>query len=173
MSARRDKSRLLSDEERTLWRDVVRSIEPLRPRKPRDDAAGAQAAPPAAASAKILAPAKQAPATKPTQSKPPAPAPLGRRLKQRVARGKEAIDGRLDLHGLTQAEAHATLLRFLHQAQARDARLVVIITGKGSRSGDAEGGVLRRQVPMWLGLPDFSAADVAGAAGLQRHGHRL
>jgi DNA-nicking Smr family endonuclease len=75
-------------------------------------------------------------------------------MKQRVARGKQAIDARLDLHGLTQAEAHAALLRFLRAAHARDARLVLVITGKG-KQGDGERGVLRRQVPQWLGLPEF------------------
>lgn len=92
-------------------------------------------------------------------------------MKQRVARGKEAIDARLDLHGLTQAQAHAALLRFLKTASARDVRLVLVITGKGATAlgatalgskiigkrgeGDGERGVLRRQVPQWLGLPEF------------------
>ena len=52
-------------------------------------------------------------------------------MKQRVARGKEEIDARLDLHGLTQAQAHSALLHFMHNAHARDARLVLVITGKG------------------------------------------
>jgi DNA-nicking Smr family endonuclease len=73
-------------------------------------------------------------------------------MKRGVARGKQAIDARLDLHGLTQSEAHAALLRFLRNAHRRDARLVLVITGKG-RGG--EPGVLRRQVPQWLGLPEF------------------
>ena len=84
---------------------------------------------------------------------PPPLTPLGRRLKQRIGRGKEAIDGRLDLHGLTQSQAHAALLRFLRSASERDARLVLVITGKGAREG--ERGVLKRVVPQWLGLPEF------------------
>jgi DNA-nicking Smr family endonuclease len=82
-------------------------------------------------------------------------APLGRRMKRSVARGKKAIDARLDLHGLTQAQAHTALLRFLRAASARDARLVLVITGKGRRGEADERGVLRRQVPQWLGLPEF------------------
>src|SRR5207253_5656065 len=80
---------------------------------------------------------------------PTAPAlePLGRKLKKRVARGAHGIDGRLDLHGLTQAEAHHALLRFLRGGQERGARIVLVITGKGDGSG--ERGVLKRQVPMW------------------------
>jgi len=73
-------------------------------------------------------------------------------MRTRVARGKEVIDARIDLHGLTQAQAHSALLQFLRNAQARDARLLLVITGKGRGS---EPGVLRRQVPQWLGLPEF------------------
>jgi len=87
-------------------------------------------------------------------------APLGRRMKQRVARGTETIDGRLDLHGLTQSEAHAALLRFMRAASTRGARLVLVITGKGVRAGEGERGVLKRQVPQWLGLPEFRALVV-------------
>jgi DNA-nicking Smr family endonuclease len=78
-------------------------------------------------------------------------------MKQRVARGKDEIDGRLDLHGLTQSEAHAALLRFLRTASLRGARLVLVITGKGARAAEGERGVLKRQVPHWLGLPEFRA----------------
>jgi DNA-nicking Smr family endonuclease len=80
--------------------------------------------------------------------------PLDRRMRQRVARGREQIDARIDLHGLTQSEAHAALARFVSSAAARGARLVLVITGKGGR-GDGERGVLRRQVPHWLALPEF------------------
>jgi DNA-nicking Smr family endonuclease len=88
-------------------------------------------------------------------------------MKRGVVRGKQAIDARLDLHGLTQSEAHGALLRFLHNAQARDARLVLVITGKG-RGG--EPGVLRRQVPQWLGLPELRSLVVGFEDAGARHG---
>lgn len=92
-------------------------------------------------------------------------------MKQRVARGKEAIDARIDLHGLTQAQAHATLLHFLRNAQARDARLVLVITGKGGRGdGERERGVLRRHVPQWLGLPEFRSFVVGFEDAHVAHG---
>jgi DNA-nicking Smr family endonuclease len=93
--------------------------------------------------------------------------PLGRRMKQRVARGNETIDARLDLHGFTQSEAHSALLRFLRSAHDRDARLVLVITGKG-RGGEM--GVLRRQVPQWLALPEFRALVVGFEDASIRHG---
>ena len=169
MSGSRGKSRRLSDGERTLWREITRSIAPLRPGivDEFEVMLEREAQPVIAPKAR---PAKPQPQSQPARQKseaPPAPTSLGRRAKQRVARGRDTIDGRLDLHGLTQAEAHGALLRFLHTAQTRDARLVMVITGKG-RGGEI--GVLRRQVPLWLALPEFRAIVVGFDEAHQRHG---
>lgn len=148
--------RVLSPEERMLWTTVTKSVAPLQEATATNANDGADMPAPA------VSVGKSAPiASSLTGKKAPPPlASLGRRMKQRVARGKDMIDGRLDLHGLTQAEAHATLLRFLLAASSRGARLVLVITGKGARaSGDARG-VLKRQVPQWLGLPEFRALVV-------------
>jgi DNA-nicking Smr family endonuclease len=153
--------RQLSDDERALWTGVARSIMPLRGRQ--------SSAEPAAAAGDATAPAGTHPAPTarqdPPREKASAPlAPLGRRLRQRVARGREPIEARLDLHGLTQREAHAQLLRFLQRAQADDAKIVLVVTGKGTVRADrregTERGVLRRQVPQWLSLPEFRSLVV-------------
>jgi DNA-nicking Smr family endonuclease len=165
MTGPRGKSRRLSEGERTLWREITRSIAPLWPASADEaDAENNDAAPPAMTAKPLTA---KPPAKRPKIESPPALAPLGRRAKQRVARGRDSIDGRLDLHGLTQAEAHGALLRFLYTAQTRGARLVMVITGKG-RGG--EGGVLKRQVPLWLALPEFRALIVGFDEAHQRHG---
>jgi DNA-nicking Smr family endonuclease len=147
--------RLLSEEDRALWAGYVRSIAPLDPSRQKFDDRDVSEhpvlrPPPPPPRPAIVSDARQ-------QTKAPPLAPLGRRLKQRVARGREAIDARFDLHGFTQAEAHAALLRFLQLAQANDARIVLIVTGKGTSRGaeQRERGVLRRQVPLWLSLPQF------------------
>jgi DNA-nicking Smr family endonuclease len=164
--------RVLSPEERVLWTTVTKSIAPLRePSATDEDIPTEMAVPsrpaPAAVKSARNAPARPAPMALPSL----APlAPLGRRMKQRVARGKEAIDGRLDLHGLTQSEAHAALLRFLRTASARGARLVLVITGKGARASDGERGVLKRHVPQWLGLPEFRAFVVGFEGAHIAHG---
>lgn len=166
MSRDGNRRRTLSYEERVLWTTVTKAIKPLRNMTGDANDAVAEATPevrkPPRALSKLTKSAKPtaaAPYTPPSQMPPPALAPLApltRRMKRSVARGKEAIDARLDLHGLTQSEAHSALLRFLRTASARDARLVLVITGKGQRGeGDRERGVLRRQVPQWLGLPEF------------------
>lgn len=65
-------------------------------------------------------------------------------------------DRSLDLHGLTQAEAHSRLTGFLRSAQATGHSLVLVITGQGGFAGLAgERGVLRRVVPLWLRLPQM------------------
>ena len=162
--------RVLSPEERVLWTTVTKSIAPLRESSATDeDIDTEQAAWPVPPAAKSVRNAPVAPAQKALPPLAPL-APLGRRMKQRVARGKEAIDGRLDLHGLTQSEAHAALLRFLRTASSRGARLVLVITGKGGRASDAERGVLKRQVPQWLGLPEFRAFVVGFEDAHTSHG---
>jgi len=150
------RKRSLSDEERALWDAVTRAIAPLRRRK----AAKTHETVEAEDTAAVPAPAKPARnAVKtpppPAPAKRPAPplAPLGRRMRQKLGRGSEPIDARIDLHGMTQADAHAALAHFLRREQHRGARVVLVITGKGARQGNdphAERGVLKRQVPLWL-----------------------
>ena len=162
--------RRLSDEEHSLWRGITRSIAPLRDRRERGVEAPA-AAEPVRTRAKIKPqPMRATPV--PASAGPPPLAPLGRRFKQDVARGRRAIDGRLDLHGMTQAQAHGALLSFLRSAQARGGRTVLLITGKGAPGDDfaSERGVLRRQVPLWLRLPEFRHYVVGFEAAHIGHG---
>jgi DNA-nicking Smr family endonuclease len=161
--------RRLSDDERTLWKGVVRAITPLRrPQTASESDDGVPVAPPAKAARQEL----QRPS--PQSNKPPPLAPFDRRLRQRVARGREAIDARLDLHGMTQSEAHAALLAFLRRAQTNDVRLVLVVTGKGAgktaRETPGERGVLRRSVPMWLSLPEFRRFVVSFEEAHPSHG---
>jgi DNA-nicking Smr family endonuclease len=99
---------------------------------------------------------------------------LDRRVKQRVARGRDAIDARIDLHGMTQSEAHDALLHFVRRAQTNGARLVLVVTGKGSarstRDGAREPGILRRQVPLWLALPEFRSVIIGFDEAHVTHG---
>jgi len=157
--------RQLSDEEEALWVGFTRSIKPLKPAKSVAKASPKSSAPSSVASAPAPSQTRSHPIA-PREMRPaPSPplAPLGRRVKQRVARGREPIDARLDLHGMTQQEAHAALLRFLHRAQASGVKTALVVTGKGlrksssndGRDADYKPGVLKRQVPLWLALPEF------------------
>jgi DNA-nicking Smr family endonuclease len=111
---------------------------------------------------------------------PPEPAPLHpleRRLKRDLARGRSAVDGAIDLHGMTQAEAHRALRRFLVHAQSQGCRLTIVVTGKGdfkSRSETAswfdEPGVLKRLVPHWLREADLRAVVLGFEEAGRAHG---
>ena len=164
--------RQLSDEERTLWKNVARSVKPLRKLAEAVEALSEPLpkSPPPKLRPKSAGPVPHVPAS----PKSPPLAPLDRRLKQRVARGREPIEARLDLHGMTQAQAHTALLGFLRRAHADGVRTVLVVTGKGlgsrDHSQDHERGVLRRQVPMWLALPEFRLLVVGFDAAHVGHG---
>jgi DNA-nicking Smr family endonuclease len=153
------RKRGLSEEERALWDSVVKQIKPLR-KKPR--VAKPAAAPMSDLVAKPPIPTRPMPSAQPPKpSKPAAPplAPLGRRERARLSRGKSEIEARLDLHGMTQSRAHRALFGFLQRAHHDGLTFVLVITGKG-KVGEAERGVLRRQVPQWLSLPEFRSLVV-------------
>ena len=161
------RKRALSEEERALWESVAKQTKPLR-KKSRVAKAAAEVEAPVAA--KPVAAPLQAAHAKPTRSAtpvlPPSPlsppplAPLGRRERSQLSRGRKEIDARLDLHGMTQTRAHRVLSDFLHRAHADGLTFVLVITGKGKMGAESERGVLRRQVPQWLGLPEFRSLVV-------------
>ncbi len=167
----RQRLRRLSDEEIALWTEVARSVKRRRgavlptPSKP---VVGDP--PPAPPPMRAEAPASR-------QTKPSAPplAPIDRRLKRKLKRGRGEIDGVIDLHGLTQAEAHQALRGFLRHSQARGARLVIVVTGKGGPldepgSWPRERGVLRRVTPHWLREPDLRAIVLGFEEAGRAHG---
>ena len=158
MTGGRKGPRALSEDERALWGNVTRAVRPLKRATAKvaaqtgagvgaREGAGQAPLPKAPATTGKIGP-KAAPKSQPAKTAPPL-APLGRRQKQKIARGHEPIDARIDLHGLTQSEAHHALVRFLRNQHGEGASLVLVITGKGARD-DSDRGVLRRQVPHWL-----------------------
>jgi len=153
--------RALSEEERSLWDSIARQVKPLR-KKSRPAKAQASEHVTQPAVAKPAPPPRPiAHAPKPAKLPVPPLAPLGRRERARLSRGRNEIDARLDLHGMTQTRAHRALFGFLQRAHHEGLTFVLIITGKGRVGGaEAERGVLRRQVPQWLSLPEFRSLVV-------------
>lgn len=159
-----------------MWSGVARSVTPLRQAAKRPEPPD-QSTAVSGAAAPVSAP-RPLPREAAAAEKPPPLAPLGRRFRQRVASGRTPIDARLDLHGFTQEKAHAALSRFLRGAQAEGARMVLVVTGKGTprkprRDDYAEPvkpGVLRRQVPIWLASPEFRPLVVSVEDAHAAHG---
>ena len=164
---RRRRGRGLTEEDIALWAEVARSVKrrpgaapplepPSAPRQP--------AGPPPQAT--------RAPAPPPRPGPPPL-APIERKLKRDLARGRGAVDSALDLHGLNQAEAHHALRAFLVAAQTRGDRLVIVVTGKG-RAGTSswidEPGVLRRLAPHWLRAQDLRGVVLGFEEAGRAHG---
>lgn len=150
-SARR---RLLNEEERALWDFVARQVKPLKKhRATKIQAARQEVSPNPGPAAKPPTSRPAAPAPRVVKPAVPPLAPLGRRERTKLSRGRHAIEARLDLHGMTQVRAHHALSAFLQRAHHEGLTFVLVITGKGRSGG--ESGVLRRQVPQWLSLPEF------------------
>lgn len=77
---------------------------------------------------------------------------VDKRTAERMKRGRMEIDGRIDLHGMSQDAAHAALASFVARGYEDGRRCVLVITGKGLRQGS---GILRASVPRWLNEPGF------------------
>ena len=73
---------------------------------------------------------------------------MQKKLERKIRQGQLSIDDRIDLHGHTQKEATAALEKFLRQAIAAEFKFLVIVHGKGTRSGGEA--VLRLLVRHWL-----------------------
>ena len=87
----------------------------------------------------------------------------------RLRRGAFVIDGEIDLHGMTGAEAKAALREFVAESLEQRWRCVRVVHGKGRRSGP-RGPVLKNVVNHWLQRADDvlafgSARAVDGGSG--------
>jgi DNA-nicking Smr family endonuclease len=198
------RQKLISEDDRALWRFVAKSIGPARGKSRVRDvepnhtrelsgdfeaeleaklAARLRERPPSqkrtsqAKSAPVPAPA--ALPLRPPRSSPPAPQhiTLDRRKARRIARGTDEIDARLDLHGMTQADAQWALIGFVRRCHAGGLRTLLVITGKGNaaRSDGDEvmprpRGVLRQNVPRWLAGPEIGSLVVSYTTAHIRHG---
>lgn len=162
------RARNLSDDERVLWNLVARTATPLRGRKAAAEAAARETAPACA----VPSVEESVQSTSAAQPTPPKRQHVGHVLDRptldKLSKGRLPIEGRVDLHGMSQAEAHSLLLSFLQRAHAGGIRYVLVITGKGSSSGGD--GVLKRAVPAWLGTPPFRSLVSSHDHAARNHG---
>lgn len=172
----------LSDDEKALWRAITERVVPLHKsftflpsRKAKLKSESAAPKKPPIKEFRIGAKASQKPITPSGVSSPKGvSANMDKKNFQRLVRGKLDIDGRLDLHGLTQEQAKIMLRAKIMQAHDAGKRLILVITGKGKHRTDEFNrsvvGVLRQNVPMWLRQPPLNSVVLEVTTAQQRHG---
>ncbi len=163
---------IITHEDRILWEKVARTAKPLKGKSFEEMIAargqGVEETEPAdlpgldGLTPKTIHP-------KPRNPKPQAGLQrLDEPTHRKIAKGKISLGARIDLHGLTQSDAHSLLHAFLHRAHAEGLRHVLIITGKGTSFGSD--GVLRQAVPHWFSTPMFKPYVGAFEDAARHHG---
>ncbi|MCF3946129.1 Smr/MutS family protein [Acidiphilium sp. AL] len=151
----------IPEAEQELWARYLRGVQPLQgmPVPPEIEAAAPSEPKPAAPSQRTARPIPKTPRAAPIAIGT-APSGLDRATWTRFRTGRIAPDRTLDLHGMTAANAHLAVTALIAGAAGQGLRCVEIVTGHGRRSG-GEGGVLRREVPLWLNAPGLRAMILA------------
>ena len=113
----------------------------------------------------------QAPVKRPSRD-------IDKRSLQKLKRGQYKIEGRLDLHGMTQIKARDTLFSFLQASYHQGKRCVLVITGKGRQEIEDESGyllhqekgVLKKNLPVWLNDPSCRDIVLQHSQAQPKHG---
>ena len=103
---------------------------------------------------------------------------IHRRLEQKMSRGQIDIDSTLDLHGMTQEEAKHAIINFIKVANKNNLKIILIITGKGisientntRNKNRYERGVLNKNLPTWLQMPEIRDYVNGYRYANQKHG---
>lgn len=181
--------RRLTEDELALWQAVAKSVTPLKRKRAKKPAADEDAVSKPASSppAKKAPPGKRPktpkgpppvvpaamPAPKPLPQLTPAPVPgampgIDKRQGERFRRGQLPIEGKIDLHGRTQAEAHDALQHFIERAYKAGKRQLLVITGKGMTQ--SKSGILKTNVPRWLNEAPMRRLILAISQARPEHG---
>ncbi len=91
---------------------------------------------------------------------------MERKREKSIRDGSIDIDARLDLHGMTQAQAFAALTKFMQAKNRAGNRHLLIITGKGKDNA----GVLRTNLQNWLGQLPEASRILALRSAAAKHG---
>ncbi len=159
-----------------LWRQIAGTVKPIKRRSDTKRAISAKIVVPQPST---LAEEKAPPVVRRRpmvpKARPQSPLVSGaapgmdKRTAMRLRRGQIDIDGRIDLHGMTQQEAHGNLSDFIRYSAGAGRRCLLVITGKGTGKGGL-GGVLRAQLPSWLNSPELRPLILAFAPAQPRDG---
>ncbi len=185
----RRKGKKLTSEDHEVWTKVVESIEPLRKLAP------AQTIPLQASTPLIKTQPRPTVkpltriggglsggrttvnlATDPMKEAEKHGKLMDRRNFDRLRKGKLRPDAKIDLHGMTVAQAHGSLTDFVFRSHASGKRLLLVVTGKGNSTRDEQGimptrrGVLRHSLPHWLSAPNIRPMILEITPAHAKHG---
>lgn len=167
-----------------LWTTVAATVEPLRRKGLLKLGSGTLPVPEADPQPLVRPPPKPLkpgkPFLPPYQAPQPGPSETERAvdpaIHKKVRRGRIEIDGKIDLHGMTQSEARDALRRYIGARAARGDRTILVITGKGVRTDNdyiaamTERGILRTMLPIWLSEPGLSHLVSGWSVAARGHG---
>lgn len=167
---------ILTEADHKLWRYATRDVVRLAPAPPEEvppppvkpEAPPSDAPVPTPASlVRVRQEVARTPVHKELEAG--ATADIDKATAERFRRGHMPIEARLDLHGMTQDEAHRALDGFVSHHRKHGTRCVLVITGKG-RSDGGTIGILRQAVPRWLNEGSNRRHILAFAEAQAKHG---
>ncbi len=178
--------RRLSPEEIELWRKVTESAQRMHPDRPRHEAPMPKPKPVKTVKQRVAQSFEVGSKSRAAQSGHdlvPAlpermakqPVHMDKKAFTRLKRGKMLPEAKIDLHGMTQEQAHPALVGFIQRAHGSGKRLVLVVTGKGkSRPDDGpipvRRGILKHNVPQWLAMPPLAPLVLQVAEAHISHG---
>lgn len=167
------------EDDKRLWRLVASTVTPRAPVKPEKMRSKARIRPSLKADTALpsepptrlasIAPLRLHPEDLQTPAAKPMKGPTGHiepNRKLRIVKERDPIGARLDMHGLDQDQARATLEAFIRRSFSQGHRAVLVITGKG-KVGQ---GVLRTRTPEWLADPSLREMVAGVSTADRRHG---
>lgn len=190
------KKRTLTEDETKLWRRVTENIAALDPRKAvsvQENTAAYEIKCPEKPGWKISREIKiepknysffgiNSPLNVIPETSLQTPATAEHNWQQKINRDKARIEGKIDLHGMTQERAYTALHEFILRAYTQGKRLLLVITGKGRPKGRTDNGgefenlyqghqgILKRQVPRWLAQGDLGPLILSVSTARAKHG---
>lgn len=176
----RKKPRGLNPEEQALWSKVTDSAIPIKTSQtlfvdmPKTVSKPAAKAPKRSA-VPLFKIGEKAKLTQTVAPRKTTPVTMDKKAFTKMKRGKMSPDAKIDLHGMTQDQAHPALINTILNAHAAGKRLVLVVTGKGKKRDDGgpipvRTGVLKHSVPQWLRQAPIGPLILEVSQANQSHG---
>ena len=171
--------RPLTEDEKKLWSIVTRDVKAMNNGLVTKDTALDMA--PARKKARGTARASHPPGrTAPQGREISPPLTIDHNWQQKLRRGRVPVEGKIDLHGMTQERAYRALSNYIHRARSSGKRVILVVTGKGGpkkdlsslslREFESRRGILRDQVPNWLSSGELRQSVVSFFSANREHG---